>query len=182
MELKKHLSTIVATVLVFGVLFNANKILSYQDIDGIIADSEAEYTFNVDVMQEESRDYSSLSSIKTHSKSMGDLAMTDLSFSQPDMLAEEKLEEGDNKRIYFFGELEPNTDQPVEEWEDSVGSTNNGWTSWETGSKGGDTETTENWGTVTNPTTNTGNTNEGPIEVTFDRFIGEQKDKIEGDN
>ena len=143
--MKKYISTVLALVIVVVFLDNIDSVVQYEeDVVPAFASDESP---NSQPLQDIEGDngynkYNDLPSIQEFSLDSGNLTSSNLTFSEPDLLAEEIKEEDDNKKIYFFGDV-----------------TDSDW------------EKVETTPTPTAPTQTVDESMKEPIEVTLDKFL-----------
>lgn len=122
--------------------------------------------------------YENLPSIKDVAQSSS-LSAYEIEFSQPDKLKEEKLTEEDNKSLFFFGEIDPVTEEEVTE--------DGEWGDWGGGENLNTTEVEEHYNNGVNvgqpnqpqttpqpqqPVQPNNEVDSTPYEVTLDQFLG----------
>ena len=159
----RYIPTLIVVVLISVFVTNLPKMLDYENNE--VEAFKEDHTESQDMLPIENgaEKYEGLRSIENYSMTSGNLGSNDMSFSQPDMLSEEKLEEDDNKKIYFFGRIDPVTDAPDGEVE------SNGWGEW---SEEFDwQEQTVNQNTPYPDEEEVKPDLMEPIEVTLDRFL-----------
>lgn len=152
----RYLSFSMAAVLVVVFFFNIGNIFNYdKGIEDIEHNSQVE-AFNTLEWEGDREAYQNLKSIH-QIPITGKLDSTNMSFTEPEVVAEgeEALSAEDNKKIFFFGKVDPVSGEDTSD---------DGWGEWLDDSHiaTSDPETIEDG--VTEPS------NE-PVEVTFDRFL-----------
>lgn len=157
--MKKYISMIVASLVVFLYIINYNSIFNYEQIKN--ENYIKPYAEDLSVLGEgyvQEKEYDTRPSIKDLLITSGNVGGSNIQFNKPDEFTD--LTEDENQTIFFFGRLDPSKPVSLEE--------RNNLDEWDEWGYEGDTSTT--------PPSDF-NDEEGleiilePLEVTLDQFL-----------
>lgn len=173
--MKEKALQIFSGILLLLFLINIPNIFNYEKEDslGITGNNSYEENFEEDLEFNINR-YEKLISIEDVSLTTG-ITVSDLEFSQPDKLDGEKLSEEDNKTLFFFGSIDPITEEQVTEngdWGDWGGDPNIDTGEVEQHQNNQNNRGDVNVGQPSTPQQTETETDNTPYEVTLDKFLG----------